>query len=555
MQELKTAIAAAVKKIFEVELEPELSRPEEKFGDYATNVALQLASKLNKPPREIAEQLAAELKDLELISKTEVAGPGFINLWLNDSVLLESLNGKLVQNLNNHVSVIEYSDPNPFKELHVGHLYDGIVGDAVANLYEAAGATVHRVNFGGDVGLHVAKALWAILQKLGGENPEKLAQVSQADRAKWMGEAYVLGATAYEEDESAKVEITSLNQRVYEVHEKDDHDSAFAQIYWTARQWSYDYFDEFYNRIGTKFEKYYLESLTAPVGLKVVKEQLSKGIFEESEGAVVFKGETHNLHTRVFINSQGLPTYEAKEIGLAFCKWQDYHFDSTIILSGNEIVEYMQVVLAALKQFAPDIAKRTTHLTHGMVKLPGKQKMSSRRGNVITAEAVLEMTKEANNRANNQDNEAVSLGAIKYAFLKQRLGGDIIYDPADSVSIEGNSGPYLQYAYARAQSILEKLQNPNSEVQISDLEPGERSLARKISEYPEVVAKATSELMPHHIATYLYELAQSFNRFYEQNRVVDDPREALRAKLVGAYSKVLKNGLELLNIPVLEQMK
>src|SRR5262249_21676567 len=152
------------------------------------------------------------------------------------------------------------------------------------------------------------------------------------------------GTRAYEENESAKAEVVALNKRIYQLHTDNDHDSSLAQIYWTCRQWSYDYFDKFYERIGTRFEKYYPESEVSPIGLKTVREQIGQ-VYEESDGAVIFNGEKYDLHTRVFINSEGLPTYEAKEVGVLMKKWQDYHFDQSVIITGNDIIEYMKVVL------------------------------------------------------------------------------------------------------------------------------------------------------------------------------------------------------------------
>jgi arginyl-tRNA synthetase len=200
------------------------------------------------------------------------------------------------------------------------------------------------------------------------------------------------------------------------------------------------------------------------------------------------------------------------------------------------------------------LAQKTTHITHGLVKLAGGAKMSSRLGNIIKAEDVLAAANQANKEVNEQENFAVALGAVKYAFLKNRIGADMIFDPAESVSLQGNSGPYLQYAFVRAKSILKKSTVDSQQSTVEKLEARERNLARKISEYPEVVDKATNELMPHHIATYLYELAQNFNRFYEANRIIDDPRQAVRLELVESYAQVLKDGLELLNIPVPEKM-
>lgn len=268
---------------------------------------------------------------------------------------------------------------------------------------------------------------------------------------------------------------------------------------------------------------------------------------------MVFEGESHGLHTRVFLNSQGLPTYEAKDLGLAALKWQDYHFDLGVIITANDIVEYMKVVLKALESFHPEIVERSKHLTHGVVKLPGGVKMSSRKGNILRAVDILDAAHAANKTLTGQDNEDTVLGAVKYAFLKNRVGGDIIYDPAESVSLEGNSGPYLQYAHARARSILNKVEAGQAQA-ATDLEAGERSLVRKITEYSEVVDKAVAELMPHHICTYLYELAQTFNRFYEHNRVISHERQAQRLSLVRRYADTLQSGLRLLGIVAPDKM-
>jgi arginyl-tRNA synthetase len=559
--EIAEAIEKIIHDLFDIEIGVVLTRPQEQFGDYATNVALQLAKQLASPPaggpREIAEAITTQLADLQgaSLQKTEVAGPGFINITLTDAALMQGADTESTKSLADKEVVAEYSDPNPFKVLHAGHLYTSIVGAAIANLLQNAGAKVHRVNFGGDVGLHVGKTMWAILQELGGENPAKLADIAEAERSEWMAAAYVSGTNAYEDDETAKQAIIKLNKQVYKLHTDNDHESPFAQIYWTCRSWSYDYFDQFYDRIGTKFEKYYPESEVADLGLKTVKEQLKKGVFQESDGAVIFKGEEFGLHTRVFINREGIPTYEAKDVGLIMKKYADYTFDKSVVITGNEQEQYMRVVLKAIEQFAPELVAVTSHLTHGIVKLQGGVKMSSRKGNILRAVDVLDAAAEANKTATGKDDNNVVLGAVKYAFLKQRTGGDIIYDPKESVSLEGNSGPYLQYAHARARSILRKAEATDSmQLTADSLEPGERSLVRKLSEYAEVVDQATDELMPHLVCTYLHELAQTFNRFYENNKVIGDAREELRLGLVTKYADTLKAGLELLGIHAPERM-
>src|SRR3990167_1896640 len=282
MDKIKKTVQRAVKDLFNVDFEVELTRPEEQFGDYSTNVALQLATKMANPPsggpREIAEAIAKHVKGQTFhIKEIEVAGPGFLNITLTDDALIELLNNKPAQSYAGKTVVAEYSDPNPFKVLHAGHLYTSIVGDAIANLLEYAGATVHRVNFGGDVGLHVARAMWAIAKNLDGENPEKLREINVENRLKWISKCYVEGTEAYESGK-AKDEIIEMNKKIYEIQDQKDHDSPIAQIYWTCRHWCYEGFDDLYEKLMVhRFDKYYPESETIPSGIKLVEEGLKKG--------------------------------------------------------------------------------------------------------------------------------------------------------------------------------------------------------------------------------------------------------------------------------------
>jgi len=563
-QELAQSIAAVVTEVFGVNVDIELTRPDEQFGDYSTNVSLQLAKQLGKNPRDVAEALREKVLETleEKVFDVTVAGPGFLNIVLSDEALTIMLAAehKPPQILAGRTYVVEYSDPNPFKPLHAGHLYTTLVGDTIARLVEHAGAQTIRINYGGDVGLHVGKSMWSILETLGGELPEKLDDIPVVERPVWLGKRYVEGNTAYETDEKAKAAIVATNKRVYQVHSSDDHDSPFAHIYWTCRQWSYEYFDQLYHQLQVApFARFIPESEVTPLGVQTVQEELKKGVFTRSDGAVVFEGDKVGLHTRVFITSEGIPTYEAKDVGLSLTKWQDYHFDQSIIITANEQAQYMQVVLAAIGQFAPEPAERTRHLTHGVVKLQGGVKISSRKGNGPSALDILEAARVAGEATGTNPSEDTILAAVKYAFARNRIGGDIAYDPKESIALEGNSGPYLQYAHARARSILQKaadsyMQVGNVPLLEDPFEPDERSLLRKVTEYNEAVERATNELMPHHVCTYLYELAQQFNSFYEHNRVIGDARQAVRLMLVEYYANTLKSGLELLGIVAPDKM-
>lgn len=558
-QEIALAVQAACADVFGVGNQTVvLTRPDEQFGDYATNVAMQLAGALHKNPREVADALADKLRALmrDTASEVSVAGPGFLNIRLSDAALVRAAGEEPAASFAGKTVLVEYSDPNPFKPLHAGHLYTTLVGDMIARLVERAGATTIRLNYGGDVGLHVGRSMWAIVKHLGGEHPEALAQIVEADRPSWLGARYVEGNNAYEESEAAKQEIIAANKRVYQLHADSDHDSPFAQIYWTCRHWSYDYFATLYTQLQvTPFDRFIPESDVTPLGVATVREQLAKGVYKKSGDAVVFEGEPFGLHTRVFINSEGLPTYETKDVGLSLTKWKEYpNFDKSIIITANEQAQYMQVVIASIKQFAPEPAERTVHLTHGVVKLQGGVKMSSRKGNIVSALDILAAARVAGAETGTNPSEETVLAAVKYALAKNRMGGDIIYDPKESIALEGNSGPYLQYAHARARSILAK--SDGTQVTITNVLPfhqqtferDERSLLRKLSEFAETVERATEEYMPHYICTYLYELAQVFNHFYEHNRVIGSERQLQRLRLVELYADTLKKGLGLLGI-------
>lgn len=585
MEEIRKKLEKAIGELFDVKVEVNVTTaPENTGADYASNIAMQLAKLVHKPPMVIAQMIVDKLSDGQIAVPdtaseqtvvglgVAIAAPGFLNFTVNDEILVRRA-GRLAEHLvgdvaaesyQNKTVVAEFSDPNPFKVLHVGHLYTSIVGDSISRLLELAGAKVVRANFGGDVGLHVAKTMYALLQKGSfSERAMMLDDLTIEDIAK----CYVEGTQAYEENEAAKAEITKLNKEIYHINAEDLHDSEVAQLYWRGRELSYEYFDEFYARIGVKFDKYYPESMVAGRGLREVRAHTGT-TYEESDGAVVYKGEKVGLHTRVFINREGVPTYEAKDVGLIFTKWDDWHFDESIVVTGNEQSDYMKVVLASVAEYAPQLVEHTTHLTHGLVKLPGNVKMSSRKGNFLKAVDVLKLIEDM------VGNEQLALAAIKYAFLKYKMGGDIVFDPQESVSTAGNSGVYLLYSAVRAKKIIEKCRNKEADkvcnanvgvendtsvvehfdVDITAEHNAEKILSKKLVQYGDVLAEAVRDKAPYKICSYLYELAQEFSRFYENVRVVGNAREEELLKLVKADLAVMEHGLGLLGIEVPESM-
>lgn len=555
------AMSSIITELYGSDVKPLLTKPESKFGDYATNVALQLAGVLGKNSRDVAEELKfALVKALPNdIQEVTTAGPGFLNFTLTDSSLLAQTEHIIPTNWSGQVVVAEYSDPNPFKVLHAGHLYTSLVGDVVANLLELAGAKVHRVNFGGDVGMHVGKTMWAIMRELANE-PAKLSDVEPANRLQWLSDQYVTGNNAYDDDPAAKENMVTINKQIYEIHANNDKESPLAEVYWTCRKWSYDGFDALYELLQMHpFEKYYPESEVSDKGLQTVKAHIGS-VYEQSDGAVIFRGEPFGLFTQVFINGEGLPTYAAKDVGLIQHKYQDFHYDVSFIMTDVSQKDHLAVVMKSIEQFEPVLVAKTIHKTHGRIKLAGGVKMSSRLGNILAAQTIIDVTHQAALAARpDMANPMLTvLGAIRFSFLKNRIGSDIIYDPAESVSLEGSSGPYLQYAHARARSILAKSSGDaalgNYEFMQADLQAPERALIAKITEYSSILQRSVQELLPHHICGYLYELAQEFNRFYEHNRVIGDERQALRLAVVERYASTLSHGLGVLGIQAPQQM-
>ncbi len=555
LNDIIAAVADEAQKSLGISSTPIVEPAHPKFGADLAIPTFAFARELGKSPQDIAMQLAVSLQHVAVAKAEPVSG--FVNIWLSDAAIasgIEQVNTTFGQHdtLQGQQIVIEHTDANPFKEFHIGHAYSNTVGEALGRLYKLGGAEVHQVSYHGDVGKHVAMAIWGIEQLLvepdtdwfnrESERYLTLSDVDETKRTTFLGAAYARGASAYKEDEQAKEQIESINRHVY-AHDEQDID----EIYEIGKSWSFAYFEEVYSELHVSFEKQYLESEVGSEGVEIVRSHMG-GVFEESEGAVVYKGEKAGLHTRVFINSQGLPTYEAKELGLTFAKERDYRFDQSVVVTANEIDEYFKVLIAAIGDMDKELAGKMRHVSHGMVKLTSG-KMSSRTGQVIRAADVLQNIRTSISESyDTPEVDAVKLGSLKYAFLKQRVGGDIVFDIAESISLEGNSGPYIQYAHARGQSILSRI-GERQPAELKDLNDDEHTLAVKLLQYPMTTAKAVAELAPHHVCTYLYELTQQFNRFYERNRIVGDDRQNERVVLVSAYVQVLKNGLEALNIP------
>lgn len=542
---MDTKIAQLVRETFDTETNVQLSRPEPQFGDYATNVALQLAGQLGKPPREIAEQLAEKLRGFEEFKEVSVAGPGFINIRLNDQELLQLIRKEPRPSRTGQTIVIETNNPNPFKAMHIGHAFNAILADTIANLLAVDGAHIHRVSYHGDVGLHVGKSMYSLLRYVDGD-ASKLDMIAENDRNGFMSRMYAEGSKAYKEDEAAKGEIDQLAKESFAPASE-----LYRKIYETCKAWSFEQIDATVTRLGNvPIERRFLESEADPVGVETVKKNVP-AVFQESDGALVFKGSEYGSFDNAFVAGNESGLYAARDLGLMQLKNEAYHAEKSYIVTGGEQRDYFKGVIAAAELCMPELKEVTVNIPTGLVKLT-TGKMSSRDGDVVEISWLFDQFRDAIRERGGEPTDDIVAGALRYQFLKVKVGNDVVFDVSEAVSLTGNTGSYLQYAHARARRILEKITDT---VQLpTEVRDEDRQLVRKLGEYFEVVNVATETLEPHHICNYLFETAQEFNRYYEKNQVVGDEHEAHRAGLVSLYADTLRAGLTILGIVAPEKM-
>lgn len=539
------------------------------FGDLSLP-CFELGKILKKAPVQTAEWLLSELAKLEIYT-LKVVGP-YLNFTLNKGKLTKNIIQEIIKENENFGEnnigkgkkiIVEFAHPNTHKAFHIGHLRNIITGESIVRILEANGYKIIRANFQGDIGLHIAKCLWGV--KDFKDEYKKVLKSDVSQKATFLGKAYAHGSNNFESNEEVKKEIIELNKKIYL------QDKSIKKLYQETRQWSLDYFNRIYKRVKTKFDRLYFESEVFASGKKIVLENFKKGIFKKSEGAIIFEGEKYGLHNRVFINSEGNPTYEAKDMGLAKIQFKEYGPIKIIHVVAPEQSEYFKVVFKALELIMPKSKGREVHLAYGWVKLK-EGKMSSRTGEVVLGEWLLDEVKtriaeiaKKNLKLQGAEKEIslekIGLAAVKYSILKNGLAKEISFDLNESISLSGSSGPYLQYTYARIRSIIRKSklkkQDISNKTQFDKLSDKKESLLiLKIAKYPEIVEKAGINYEPSEIAKYLFELTQEFNDYYHSVSVLQANEEIKNARLalIDAISQVIYNGLNLLGIETLEEM-
>lgn len=572
------------------------------FGDYSSNIALQIAKQEHKnsyhSPVEVANAIIEALDHPKFLERIEVAGPGFLNFFIKDDEIVKILTNTEDQDAltdpeDEKKIIVEYCDPNTHKMLHIGHLLQLTLGEAMARLYEYQGHEVYRTNYGSDIGPTVAKCLWGV-SKLDQEYKE--AQTgSLRQKAEFLGKAYAYAHAEYEKSLEIKEEVDQITNKLYQRAPE------ILDLWHETKDWSLGYFETMYSAFDTLFDKRINESEIDQEGKRIVEENIGQ-VFVRDAGAVIFEGEKHNLHNRVFINSKGNPTYEGKEVGLASKYQEFYQFDQLNIFSHKEQDDYFKVVIKANELLFPHLKGKINHISYGEVRLPSG-KMSSREGNIVAAEDILEEVKakikEISPELDDLSILKLAVGAIKFSFLKYSVVSDIVYDVEESVSIHGDTGPYVMYVYARIQSILRKAagnramdfeaeededqdqeeeiaqdiaaerqsdaaakktkslkaQDPTlSSFDASSLEPEERELLRLLEYFELTAEKAIVKFSPNELIKYLLGLTKAFNAFYEKHTVIGSKQQDFRLLLVRRVAETIKLGMYLLGIETVDKM-
>jgi arginyl-tRNA synthetase len=523
-------------------------------GDYSTNVALAYSKFLGKSPREISESLKTEIeKSLpKEISKIEVAGAGFINFFLSREFFTESI-GEIINDENfgkNKIGegkkvVVEYSSPNIAKPFTVGHLRSTIIGDAIANIISNSGYEVVRDNHLGDWGTQFGKQIVAI-EKWG--SIKELKESSAPMR--YLVDLYV---KFHEEAESDEAMEDGARKRFKDL---ESGEQTALDIYNETIKVSKEYFNSIYWKLGVnKFDTELGESFYGQYIEKITKELEDKKLLKLSEGATLVFFEEDKLPPLMIKKTDGTTLYATRDLATDLYRLETYGKDTIIVNEvGGEQSLYFKQIFETEKLLGWVNDDQRIHVAHGLYRFK-EGKMSTRKGNVIWLEEVIDEATKRAEEINKETSKDVAIGALKFNDLKRRSSEDIVFDWDEILNLKGDSGPYLQYSYVRAYSIIEKADGANIKISFDNVLDGVTNLEKILYRFPEVTLRAGQEYSPHHIATYLMELASAFSNFYAQGVIVSDsPEASYKVAITKAFSIVMKRGLEMLGIPVLTRM-
>ncbi|MFC1768525.1 arginine--tRNA ligase [Nanoarchaeota archaeon] len=553
MKEILEAIKKVVKTDVSLEVPPDM-----KMGDYAFP-CFPLAKIYKKNPVEIAKEVSKKIKKPKSVEKIEVNGP-YINFFLNKSDLSEStIKDALKDNYGKKSEkksiMIEFPSPNTNKPLHLGHLRNIFIGQSVSNYLEFLGNSVVKVNLINDRGIHICKSMLAY-QKWGkNKEPNK-----KSDH--FVGDFYVLYSK--KEDDKLKAEA----QEMLVNWEKGDPE--LRKLWKKMNTWAVKGFDETFKSLGLKFKKQYFESDIYDKGKHLIQHGLEKGIFyKNDDGAIIIDLEKEGLGEKVLLRADNTALYITQDLYLAHQKFKDFKINRSIYVVGSEQEYHFKVLKNILKKLNFEHSDDVLHLSYGMVFLP-EGKMKSREGKVVDADDIIEelisMSKEEIKKRYPKLSKAelesrskkIGLSALKFYLLKNDPSKSIIFKPEESISFEGETGPYIQYTYARISSILRKFgKDIPKKVDYTLLDKDiEKRIIKLLSDYPSIVEEAGEKLKIHLVPRFLLELSQAFNEYYHEYQILQEKPNLRNARLllISAVRNTIKSGLNLLDIETIEKM-
>jgi arginyl-tRNA synthetase len=526
------------------------------LGDYAFPCFF-LSKKLKKNPNEIALEIKKEIKIPNVFEKIQTSG-SYVNFFLDKKNLTKRIVNKILKEKENFGKtnikgkiMIEFSQPNTHKAFHIGHIRGTVLGESLSRIHEFCNTKVIRANYSGDTGMHIAKWIWCYKKY---HSKEKLRNDES-----WIASIYVDAVEKLDQNKELQNEINKINQKL-----ETRKDEELNNLWKKTRELSIDSWKKIYKELNTFFDIYYFESEFEKRGKEISQKLLSQNIAKLSEGATIVDLKKYDLGVWVLLRKDGTVLYSSKDLALAERKLKQRVNRFIMIVADEQDLHFRQLFKTLELMNFPKL-KDFKHLSFGVVRLP-TGKMSSRTGeNILYSDFIKEITGYAKKRigqrskiVNKMELEkkalSVSIAAIKYSMLKQDPNKIIVFNKKTALNFEGDTGPYLQYSYARACSILRKADKKNGEIKIENLEYKEIQLIKKLSEFPEIVLKSYNNLNPSYIANYSFQLAQIFNEFYHACPVIGSKHELFRLILVKSFKQVLRNSLSLLGIETLEKM-
>jgi len=557
----------------------QFQKTRKEFEGDITLVVFSLLRVSKKGPEKTAEEIGLFLqKNLKEVDSFNVV-KGFLNLSISSEFWFSQF--KIAYNTDNFgiqkvkkdapTYLVEYCSPNTNKPLHLGHIRNNLLGYSVTEILKASGKNVRKVQIINDRGIHICKSMIAWKEFGNGETPENSGIKGD----------HLVGKYYIEFDKQYKRQVSELISSGIEKNQAEKEAPIFIQAQqmlrkWESRdqetislwkkmnQWVYDGFEVTHKRLGVDFDKNYYESNTYLLGKKVVEIGLEKGVFYKKEdGSVWIDLSDEGLDEKIILRSDGTAVYMTQDIGTAIQRHEDFHFSNMVYTVGNEQDYHFKVLFLILKKLGYDWAKSCYHLSYGMVDLPSG-KMKSREGTVVDADELMEeMVKTAKSIAKNLGKldglskeeaddlyEMVGLGALKYFILKVDPQKRMMFNPEESIDFNGNTGPFIQYTYARINSLINKYGNEISDFNYININREEQNIIKNILEFPKIIQESASNYNPSHIANYAFELVKNYNSYYQNNTIlVDDPDiTKFRIALSKKTGSIIKSSMQLLGI-------